>query len=144
MRDTGGAFQAVLPKPSPETTEIVYYVEAIHNSFDGYQSSEFHPRILLSEICDERDPGAYFTGADPAIVVGSIVNGAATLPPGFLPQGIATFITASGSVVSASAAAGGGSFLTSTTGLILIVSAAGAATVIGVTAGDEVVASPVR
>ena len=147
MRDTGGAFQAVLPKPSPGTTEIVYYMEAINNSFDGYQSSEFIPRILLGEICDERDPGAYFTGGDPGIVVGSVVEGAAMLPPGFLPQGIGTFITASGSVVSASAAAaaaGGGSFLTSTVGLILIVSAAGAATVVGVNAGGEKEASSVR
>ena len=146
MRDTGGDFQGVLPKPSPETTEIVYYIEALNMTFDGYQSSEFRPRIVLGEDCDDRVPGAYFTGGDPGIVVGSVVEGAATLPPGFLPQGIGTFITASGSVVSAAAgaAAGGGTFLTSTTGLILIVSAGGAATVIGVTAGDEVVASPVR
>ena len=146
MRDTGGDFQAVLPKPSPETTQIVYYMEAINLTFDGYQSSEFMPRIVFGEDCNERDPGAYFTGGDPGIVVGSVVQGAATLPPGFLPQGIGTFITASGSVVSASAgaaAAGGGSFLTSTTGLILIVSA-GAATVIGVNAGGEDEASPVR
>jgi len=144
MPGTGDDFTGVLPKPSPETTEIVYYVEATSRAFDAKQTIQYTPRVVSGDEDDCDDyPGAYFTGSDPGIVVGSFVEGASSVPPGFLAEGISTFIAASGSVVGAAEATGGGSFLTSTTGLILIVSAAGAVTV-GIVATREKEASPIN
>jgi hypothetical protein len=98
----GGEFQGVIPKPSPETDRLVYYIEAVGPSFESARTEE-----VVTDIGEEcrRDPAAaYYTGQNPGITVGATQAGAAALPPGFQAGGIAGFISAAGG----GAAAGGG------------------------------------
>jgi hypothetical protein len=98
----GGEFQGVIPKPSPETDRLVYYIEAVGPSFESARTEE-----VVTDIGEEcrRDPAAaYYTGQNPGITVGATQAGAAAIPPGFQAGGIAGFISAAGG----GAAAGGG------------------------------------
>ena len=142
--ETPDDFRAILPKPSPETERIIYYVEAVDQLYNTAQTAEYDPPI--SDDACERDPAAYYDGT-PEIAVGATSAGAAAVPPGFQVLGITSFISAAGvtTAVTAVAAAGGaaaGAGLT--TGLIIVVSGAavatGGAVVVTTTGGDE--ASP--
>lgn len=142
--DTGAGLQAILPKPAPDTTQVVYYVEGTDLEFNPSLGPEYTPDVTDHETCKRRDPAAiYFTGGEPVIAVGATVAGAASVPAGFLPAGIATFISTSGTVTAAAvggAAAGGG---LSTTTLVIIIAGVGAgvtAAAIALTGDDE--ASP--
>ena len=131
--DTGAGLQAILPRPAPDTTEIVYYVEGTDVEFNPSLSPEYTPDVTDHATCQLRDSAAtYFTGADPGIAVGATVAGAASVPAGFLPGGITTFVSASGTVTAAATAAlAGGSAagvgLGTTSLVIIIAGAAGAA-----------------
>lgn len=136
-------FQAILPKPSPETERIYYYVESVDSNFDTLQTPEFDPEVLEVQACEERG-GLWFLGEDPNIVVGATTAGAAALPPGFQAVGITGFVSSLGvlTTVSGAAAAGGG--VASTSGLVLVVAggtAAAAGTTVAVT-GDEEASPP--
>jgi len=134
-------FQAILPKPSPETERIYYYVESVDANFDSLQTPEFDPEVLDVQECEDRG-ATWFQGDDPGIVVGATTAGVAAIPPGFQAVGITGFVSSLGVVsgVGAAAAAGGG--VASGTGLVLVVagSAAAAAGTTVAIAGDE--ASP--
>jgi len=94
-------FVGVLPQVSPETPEVVYYLEAIDNVFEGSRSREFLADV---DDCDD-DPGAaYYTGSEPGIIVGATTAGSSALPPGFSAIGIVGTITA----VGVSSGVGGG------------------------------------
>lgn len=142
MESAGTGFHAILPRPSPETRQFVYYIEAIDTSSNPVQTQEF---TVLVDDCDEDPEALYFQGQNPGIVVGSNTPGAAAAPPGFLSTGIGSVILPSGALISfasgtAAVAATGGGFLgLSTLGLVLLVGAATAATgtVVLLSTGEE-------
>jgi hypothetical protein len=140
------AFQAILPKPSPETEQIIYYIEAFDLDFNNALTPEHAPDVTEGDECDRRRPGAaYFPGDNPEIVVGATVAGASAVPIGFEAAGIAGFISSTGIVTGAVAAGAGIGGGLGTTGAVIIVagSAAGAAGAISAaTKEDE--ASKVR
>jgi len=143
MQQTEGEnFMAVLPKPSPETTEIIYYIEAVDMDFNNATTPEYDPDITDEESCER---AAYFTGGEPGIVLGATVGGAAAVPAGFQAAGIAGFISATGVVTTAvaAAAAGGAAGGIGAVGTVLIVAGAtaGAGGIIS-TVTDEDEASP--
>lgn len=141
--ETPEDFRAILPKPSPETERIIYYVEAVDNLYQISQTSEADPEVT-DDAC-RRDPEAYYQEGTPEIVVGATSTGAAAVPPGFQALGITGFISAAGvsSAVTVAAAAGGAAAGAAglSTGLILVVSGAavatGGAVVTTVTGNDE-------
>ena len=141
--ETPDQFRAILPKPSPETERIIYYVEAVDRSYNTAQTPEHDPPI--SDDACERDPAAYYQ-QNPEIVVGATSAGAAAVPPGFQALGITGFVSAAGVTTAVTAAAIGGGAVAGTgltTGLVLVVSGAAVATggaVVVTTGGDE--ASP--
>ncbi len=54
--DTGAGLQAILPKPAPETTEIVYYIEGTDLEFNPSLTPEYTPYVTDLETCKRRDP----------------------------------------------------------------------------------------
>ena len=141
--ETPEDFRAILPKPSPETERIIYYVEAVDNLYQISQTAEADPEVT-DDAC-RRDPEAYYQEGTPEIVVGATSAGAAAVPPGFQALGITGFISAAGvsSAVTVAAAAGGAAAGAAglSTGLIIVVSGAavatGGAVVTTVTGNDE-------
>jgi hypothetical protein len=135
-------FQAILPKPGPETERIIYYLESVDTNFDNLQTPEFAPEVIAAEECRRRGTPAWFEG-DPSIVVGATAPGAAAIPPGFQAIGITGFVNSLG-VLSTIGGAGGG-VVGSAAGAVLVVgggAAAAATAVVVATGGDE--ASPPR
>jgi hypothetical protein len=136
MEGTGDEFTAILPKPSPDTERIVYYIEAVDMDFNNAQTPEANPEVDDAESCKRRYPAAaYFTGESPDIVVGAVSGGVPAVPLGFQATGITGFISATGVVTSVSAAAtagaagaAAGAAASSAMGTVLIVSGATAAT----------------
>jgi hypothetical protein len=103
-RDAAGAFGAVLPLPAAETTKVVYYIEAVDQSFQTSRSDELEVSVSDDSGC-RRGPGAVlFPGGSPAIVVGAAQAGIPAIPAGFQATGITGFLSATGGV----AAMGGG------------------------------------
>jgi hypothetical protein len=92
------AFLGILPKPSAETENVIYYVEAVDLSFESARTVEHAPSVVPTEDeCRRRDPdGAYYRGDNPGIVVGATRPGAPPIPPGFQAAGITGFIDAAG------------------------------------------------
>jgi hypothetical protein len=108
MAGEGDIFSAVLPIPSPDTEQVVYYIEAVDMDFNNAQTPEADPEVSDSETCEKRNPeAAYFQGDNPDIVVGAVTAGASSIPLGFQATGITGFISASGVVTSVGAAAAG-------------------------------------
>jgi hypothetical protein len=99
MTGTGEAFQAILPKPSPETAQVIYYIEAVDVGFSSNRTVEHSAEVVEDEDdCRRRDPAAaYYTGGNPGIVVGALKSGMPPVPAGFLAEGITGFIPLSGS-----------------------------------------------
>jgi hypothetical protein len=145
MQPVEDYFMAILPKPSPETEMVIYYIEAVDLDFGSAQTQEHDPEVTDEETCKRRDPGAaYFTGEDPGIVVGSTVAGIAAVPAGFQAAGIAGFISATGVVTAAAVGAAAGAGI-GATGVVLIVAGATAGAVgIGTAVTGEDEASPPR
>lgn len=140
-------FEAVLPKPSPETEEVIYYVEAVDLDFNNAQTPEYAPEVTEDDSCRRRRPAAaYFPGADPQIVVGATVAGAPAVPAGFEAVGITGFISATGVATGAVAAAGAGAGASAigTTGVIIVASGAAAGAGAVVVATGESEASPIK
>jgi hypothetical protein len=135
-------FEAILPKPGPETERIIYYLESVDTNFESLQTPEFAPEVIAAEECRRRGAPAWYEG-DPSIVIGATQPGAAAIPPGFQAIGITGFVNSLG-VLSSIGGAGGG-IVGSTAGAILVVGGGAAAAATGVviaTGGDE--ASPPR
>jgi PKD repeat protein len=109
MVGTGDEFEAVLPIPSEETDEVIYYVEAVNRTFDMARTPEHDPVVASDSECRRRDAAAmWWTGSDPGIVVGATVDGAPAIPPGFQALGITGFVTAAGAMSSAGGGIGTG------------------------------------
>ncbi len=114
-------YQAVLPRPTRDTASVVYYLEAVDRAFNSFRTEEFHPRVVADAgDCREDETRPAYAQGPVNITVGATATGA-TLPAGFLPEGIAATITAAGR-----AAAG------SSTTLIGVGAAAGAAVGVGI------------
>jgi hypothetical protein len=136
-------FQAVLPKPGPETERIIYYLESVDSKYESLQTIQFDPEVIAAEECRRRGAPAWFEG-DPSIVVGATQPGMAAIPPGFQAVGITGFLNSLGVLSSIGGGAAGG-VAGSTAGAVLIVGGGAAAAATGVviaTGGDE--ASPPR
>ncbi len=103
MAGGDGRYQGVLPVPSPETTRIVYYVEAVSAAADASRTPDFEVSVRDEGACD----GRLYLGADPQIVIHSTVGGSAVLPQGFLPSGVAATVSAAGVSAPVAVAAGG-------------------------------------
>jgi uncharacterized repeat protein (TIGR01451 family) len=98
MTQASEEFQAILPKPSPETEQVIYYIEAVDLGFSSNRTAEHVSEVVEDEDeCRRRDPAAaYYTGSDPGIVVGALRAGAPPVPAGFLADGISRFIPVAG------------------------------------------------
>jgi hypothetical protein len=124
MTGNGDDFEAVLPIPSEETSEVVYYVEAVTRTYNMGRSAENGVQVTSASECRRRDEAAlWWTGGEPGIIVGATVEGASALPPGFQAAGIAGFVSA----VGAASSVGGGIGTGAVVGI-----AAGAAGAVGV------------
>jgi uncharacterized repeat protein (TIGR01451 family) len=90
MTSSGDDFQAILPKPSDETSRVFYYLEATDIGYASNRTVEYDAKVVEDENeCKRRDPAvAYFTGESPSIIVGAVRSGAPAIPPGFLADGI--------------------------------------------------------
>lgn len=90
MTSSGDSFQAIMPKPSDETSQVFYYLEATDVGYASNRTVEYGAEVVEDENeCKRRDPAvAYFTGESPSIVVGAVRAGAPAIPPGFLADGI--------------------------------------------------------
>lgn len=106
MTGGSGAYQAILPVPSEETAEVVYYVEALTPDADSARTEEFSTEVRDEGKCDRRR----YLGAEPGISVYATAEGASALPSGFQSLGVTSTVSASGVVagVEAVAAAAGG------------------------------------
>jgi uncharacterized repeat protein (TIGR01451 family) len=131
MAGTGEAFQAILPKPSPETVQVIYYIEAVDVGFSSNRTIEHLADVVEDEDdCRRRDPAAaYYTGGNPGIVVGALKSGVPAVPAGFLADGITGFIPLSVS--------GGGGGAGATAALAVGGAAAGAVAVGVLAAGGD-------
>jgi len=70
-------FQAILPKPSPDTARVVYYLEAVNQAYQSGRGRENTSEVSSDEDCKRRDPAAaFFPGERPGIVVGATRVGA--------------------------------------------------------------------
>ena len=137
-----GKFHVVLPKASPETTSIHYYVEAIDREFDSVRTEEFVAVVETAIACKRRGPVAWFTGSNPGIVVNAVAPGAPAIPAGFQAAGISAFISSTGIVTAATAGAAVGGGL-AVPGVLLVVAGGAVASggiVVAATGNDE--ASP--
>jgi PKD repeat protein len=102
-------FEAVLPIPSEETDEVIYYVEAVSRTFDMARTPEHDPIVASDSECRRRDAAAlWWTGGDPGIVVGATVDGAPAMPPGFQVLGITGLVSAAGALSSTGGGIGAG------------------------------------
>jgi hypothetical protein len=90
----GTTFSAVLPKPTPETEQVVYYIEALDRGFNNTMSEEH--TTAVKQQCDQDDPAAIFLGEDPGIIVGATEAGATVFPPGFETVGIIGTLSSAG------------------------------------------------
>jgi hypothetical protein len=95
-----GAFSAVLPMPTEETTKVVYYFEAIDLSFQTSRSAETEVAVSGDAACDRGPGGVLFARGAPAILVGTLHAGASAIPAGFQAAGITGFLSAAGAAAS--------------------------------------------
>jgi uncharacterized repeat protein (TIGR01451 family) len=95
---TGDHFQAVLPKPMPETQRVIFYFEAVDVSFNITTTPESEADVVENaDACRRRDPkAAFYQGGAPNIIVGATSAAAPALPPGFAIEGIAQVISVAG------------------------------------------------
>jgi hypothetical protein len=117
-----GAFAAVMPMPTDETTRVVYYFEAVDLAFQTARSVETEALVSGESGC-RRGPGAAaFSGGMPEILLGPAQAGAPAIPAGFQAAGITGFLTSTG-VVTTSGGIGA---------VVAVGAAAGAAAGVGV------------
>jgi Domain of unknown function DUF11 len=84
-----GGGSAVVPKASPDTGEVAYYVELLTPGYAAFRTEEKTAPVSTSTECKRRDPAAlFFKGQNPNIVVNAVRPGAPPLPPGFQADGI--------------------------------------------------------
>ena len=95
MTREANTLRSVLPKPSPETEHIVYYIEAVDVSFNNTIDAEHTAEI--SDQCERLAPNDdHPVLVDPSIIVGATEAGAPALPPGFETAGIIGSLSSAG------------------------------------------------
>ncbi len=95
MTREANGLRSVLPKPSPETEHIIYYIEAVDVSFNNTIDAEHTAEI--SNQCERlapKDDDPLLV--DPSIIVGATEAGAPSLPPGFEAAGIIGSLSSAG------------------------------------------------
>lgn len=125
MKRSGGVFTGVLPKPKKSLKTISYYIEATDRQFPDSRTQEFAASVVpQATLCAD---GKMMAGvaSTASVMVGSPA-GAAAVPAGFSPAGVAS-VGSSATAAGASAGSGGGIGTAATVGII-----AGGAAVAGV------------
>ena len=130
MEEEGGQYVGILPQPSDQTPEVIYYVEVLDTGFQGATSPEYHAKV--EERCLP-DPAAvaYVPGGATAITVGATVAGAVAIPPGFAATGIVGTVAVVGSgggIGAGTAVAVGAAAAAGAAGTAAAVSSGGSAT----------------
>ena len=87
-------YVGILPQPSAETLQIIYYVEALDSAFNIARSQEYDADVRGR--CRQEPAAPYFPDGAPGITVGAMEAGASSIPPGFAAAGIVGTITAAG------------------------------------------------
>ena len=131
MKPNGAAHLATLPMPSPDTKELVYYLEAVDLTFASRVSVEHV--VAVREDCWRR-PEPMARAGNPEIVIGALDAGAAALPPGFETVGIIGTVSSLG---IASGFGGGSGIGTTIVVGGLVAAGAGGAVVATTLGGDE-------
>ncbi len=101
MAFDGTAFSTALPKPSLETEEFVYYIEAVDVTFNNSIGDEHVAEIR--ESCQAEGPSL---DEAPELLVGATESGVSASPPGFQTVGIVGSITSAGVVSALSGGSG--------------------------------------
>ena len=101
MAFDGTAFSTALPKPSLETEELVYYIEAVDVTFNNSIGDEHVAEIR--ESCQAEGPSL---DEAPELLVGATESGVSASPPGFQTVGIVGSITSAGVVSALSGGSG--------------------------------------
>jgi hypothetical protein len=86
----GSTFSTALPKPSLETEQIVYYIEAVDVTFNNTVGDE-HVAEVREDCQAQQD-----LPEEPELIVGATEAGASASPPGFQTVGIVGTITSAG------------------------------------------------
>jgi hypothetical protein len=86
----GSTFSTALPKPSLETEQIVYYIEAVDVTFNNTVGDEHVAEVR--ENCQAQQD----LPEEPELIVGATEAGASGSPPGFQTVGIVGTITSAG------------------------------------------------
>jgi hypothetical protein len=86
MSATGGRFEAILPAPSRETREVVYFVEAAAVGAEPVRTELYTARVVDDEQGCDDEPAGIFRGEPRIVVAGP--PGAPPVPAGFAPSGI--------------------------------------------------------
>ncbi|MGH9388044.1 MAG: hypothetical protein ACRD1Z_00385 [Vicinamibacteria bacterium] len=135
MKPSGAGLRSVLPRPSPETERIVYYIETVDVAFTSVVSAE---QVLEVRIdCVEEEKAEEVASVPPEITVGSVEAGGPAIPPGFEAAGIIGTIASTGVLTGL----GGGSSI----GTAIVVgglAAAGTSGVVVAASGGEQEAPP--
>ena len=126
MKRSGGVFTGVLPKPKKSLKTIHYYIEATDRQFRENRTQEFAASVVPEAMACADGKMMAGVASTASVIVGSPA-GAAAVPAGFSPAGVASATGSSATAAGASAGSGGGIGTAATVGII-----AGGAAVAGV------------
>jgi hypothetical protein len=87
-REANGAFAAIMPMASPQTKDVVYFVEALNDAYQVSRTREYTVPVKESRDCSESEHGQWFEGDDPKIVARAVDPAGPRLPPGFQTAGL--------------------------------------------------------
>ena len=123
MEGVGEEFAAYLPKPAPETTSVIYYLECLDGAFLNSRTAELAATVVDSEsACRRRDPGAiFFQGDNPGILVNAVSTASPAQPLGFSLEGLIP-VAGAGIGAGAIAAIGAGGAAAAAAGAALLTS----------------------
>jgi hypothetical protein len=125
MKQSGGVFTGLLPKPKKSLKTIRYYIEATDRQFRVNRTQEFAASVVPEPMmCADKKMMAGVAAAPASLIVGG-PSGAAAVPAGFSSSGVVAAPTATAAGASAGAAGGGG---------------IGTAAVVGIVAGGAAIA----
>jgi hypothetical protein len=125
MKQSGGVFTGLLPKPKKSLKTIRYYIEATDRQFRVNRTQEFAASVVPEPMmCADKKMMAGVAAAPASLIVGG-PSGAAAVPAGFSSSGVVAAPAATAAGASAGAAGGGG---------------IGTAAVVGIVAGGAAIA----
>jgi len=132
MAHQDGRYVGILPQPSDETPQVIYYVEALDSAFNTARSREYDADVRSR--CRQESAAAYFPGGGAGIIVGATASGGASIPPGFTAAGIVGTVTAAGLASGVGGGIGAGTAVAVGVGAA---AAAGAGVAVLAAGGDE-------